>query len=166
MPRQLSKAAKQAVYAQSTSEVFIILLTISHPDFLEDIRVASDLPDDLPDAGVKGVLSRGMEFIFLPFAIDLPNQDDSGVARANIQIDNIDRQIVYAVRKANSALSIKIEIILASDPDNPEITIEDFKLEKVTYDAFTVSGDLSVEYYDLEPFPARRFTPSDFPGLF
>jgi len=166
MPRQLSNAAKQAMYAQETGEVFVILLTISHPDFIEDIRVASDIIDDLPEAGVQGVISRDMEFVYLPFSVTLPQQDETGVARASITIDNIDRQIVRAVRKSNSALSIKIEIVLASDPDSPEISIEDFKLERVNYDALTVSGEISVEYFDLEPFPARRFTPSDFAGIF
>lgn len=166
MPRNLSNAAKQSIYAQQTSEAWVLLLTITHPSFIEPIRVASDLSDFLPESGVRGVLSRGMEFIFLPFTVDLPAQDDTGVARASIQIDNIDRQIVAAVRRADSAISIKTEIILASDPDNVEIEIDDFRLEEVTYDAFTVSGEISVEYFDLEPFPARRFTPSDYPGLF
>lgn len=166
MSRPLSNAFKTAVHAQQTSEVFIMLATISHPQFTDDIRLASDPFEDLPDAGVRGVVSRGLEYIYLPFNINLPAQDDTGVARASLSIDNISREIVAAVRSANSALAITLEIVLASDVDTPEVTVQDFRLESVTYDALTVSGDLSVEYYDLEPFPARRFTPSDFPGLF
>ena len=166
MSRNLSNTARNAIYAQETGEVFILLLTITHPSFTQPVRLASDLKDDLPMAGVKGVLSRGLEFVYLPFSISLPAQDDTGVAKANISIDNINREIVFAVRKADSALSITLEIVLASAPNVPEVTMEDFQLEKVSYDAFTVSGDISVQYFDLEPFPARRFTPSDFPGLF
>ncbi len=166
MPRNLSNAAKQALYAQQTDEVFIMLVTIEHENFTTPIRVASDPKEVLPDAGVRGVVSRGNEFVFLPFTINLPMQDDSGVARASISIDNISREIVAAVRQATSALSITIEVVLASDVDTLEVSIPDFRLERVTYDALTVAGDISVEYYDLEPFPARRFTPSDFPGVF
>lgn len=166
MSRPLSNAAKQAIFAQQTSEVFIILVTIAHETFDNHIRVCSDPFEVLPDAGVRGIVSRGDEYIFLPFSIELPVQDDSGVARASISVDNITREIVQYVREATSALSITIEVVLASDPDTPEITVADFKLERVTYDALTVSGEISVEYYELEPFPARRFTPSDFPGLF
>lgn len=164
--RQMSNAAKAAVYAQNTDECFITLVTINHASFSEPVRVASDPYEILPDAGVRGVVSRGNEFIFLPFDIELPAQDDTGVARARISVDNVDRQIVAAVRTATSALSITIEIVLASDVDTPEVSVEDFRLDRVTYDAFTVSGDISVEFFDLEPFPSRRFTPSDFPGLF
>lgn len=166
MSRPLSNAAKQAIYSQQTDEVFIILLTISGDNLADDIRIASDPFEDLPNAGVKGVVSRGDEYIYLPFTIGLPVQDDTGIARANISVDNVGREMMVAVRTANAALSITIEIVLASDVDTPEMTVSDFRLEKVNYNALTVSGDISVEYYDLEPFPARRFTPSDFPGIF
>lgn len=164
--RPLSNAAKAAIFAQQTDEVFITLVTINHPTFTTPVRIASDPFELLPVAGVRGVISRGEEFIYLPFVIELPAQDDTGVAKARISVDNISREIVAAVRRATSALLITIEIVLASDPDTPEISIEDFRLDRVTYDALTVSGDISVEYFDLEPFPARRFTPSDFPGIF
>lgn len=164
--RPLSNAARTAIYAQQTDEVFIQLITLDHPTFEQPVRVASDPLELLPNAGVRGVISRGEEFLFLPFNIELPAQDDSGVARARISVDNISREIVDAVRRANSAVSITVEIVLASDPDTPEVTASDFKLDRVTYDAFTVTGDISVEYFDLEPFPSRRFTPSDFPGIF
>ena len=166
MSRPVSNAFKTAIYAQQTSEVFIMLATISHPDFEDDICLANDPFELLPEAGVRGVISRGKEYIYLPFNINLPAQDDTGVAKASLSIDNIDRQIVSAVRRASSALTITLEIVLASNVDVPEVTVQDFRLESVTYDALSVSGDISVEYYDLEPFPSRRFTPSDFPGLF
>ena len=166
MPRQLSNAAKQAIYAQQTDVAFIVLLTINHSTFSEPIRVASDSYELLPLSGVRGVASRGNEYLYLPFAINLPVQDDTGVARASISIDNISREIVARVRQATSALSITIEIVLSSDVETPEITAAGFKLERVAYDALTVSGDISIEYFDLEPFPSRRFTPSDFPGIF
>lgn len=166
MPRPLSNAAKAAIFAQTSTEAFIMLVTISHPSLADDVRVCSDPYEDLPVAGVKGVISRGDEYIYLPFSISLPAQDDSGVAKAQISVDNISREIVAAVRGADSALGISIEIVLASDVDTPEVTISDFRLDRVTYDAFTVSGDISVEYFDLEAFPARRFNPADFPGIF
>lgn len=166
MSRQLSAAAKQAIYNQQTDEVFAILMTIDHPNFTQPILVSSDNGVILPSAGVRGTLSRGKEYVFLPFTIELPTQDDTGIARARISIDNIDRQMVNAVRSANSALKIKIEIVLASTPDVVEVVMDDFQINQVTYDALTISGELSLEYYDLEPYSKLRFTPSNFPGMF
>lgn len=166
MSRNLSNAAKQAMYAQQTSEAFIALLTIDHENFEQPIRVASDSYEVLPDAGVRGVLSRGDEYIYLPFTIELPQEDDSGVTQARISVDNISREIVAAVRTATSSLTVKLEIVLSSDVDSVEVSVDDFKLERVTYDVFTVSGTISLEYFELEPFPKARFTPSSFPGIF
>ncbi len=166
MTRVLSSTAKQALFAQQTDEVFAVLLTIEHSSFSQPVRISSDPKEDLPEAGVKGIVSRGDEYIYPPFSLSLPSQDDTVLAKANISIDNVSREMISHVRGADSALSIKIEVILASDPDTVEISMSQFKLERVTYDALTVNADISVEYFDLEPFPARRFTPADFPGMF
>jgi len=166
MTRELSQNAKTAIYAQETSEVFITLVTINHEDFTDPIRICNDPYELLPIAGVRGVVSRDDEYVFLPFNINLPIQDDTGLAKATFSVDNVSREIVAAVRGVTSSLSVTIEIVLASDVNTPEITVPDFKLEAVTYDALTVQGDLTIEYYELEPIPSRRFTPSDFPGLF
>lgn len=164
--RNLSNAAKMAAFAQQSEEAWIVLLTISHQSFVEPIRVCSDPYEDLPNAGVRGVVSRGMEFVFVPFSVNLPQDDETGVSRATLSIDNISREIVAAVRTATSAITVDMEIVLSSDVDNVELTMPDYKLERVTYDAHTVTGDISMEYFEQEPFPARRFTPSDFPGIF
>jgi len=166
LSRTLSNSAKTALYAQQTEVAFIMLVTIDHDNFASPIRICNDPYELLPIAGVHGIVSNGEEYIFLPFSINLPSQDDTGIARANISIDNIGREIVAAVRNADSALSISLSIVLSSDPDTEEVSITDFRLERVQYDALTVSGDISVEYFDLEPFPSRRFNPSDFPGIF
>lgn len=166
MSRNVSQTFREAAYAQETGEVWICLLTITDANLVEPIRLASDPFELLPIANVPGVVSRGQEFIFLPFNIELPTQDDSGISRARLSIENVDRRIVGAVRSATSELEILTEIVLATDVDSPEISVPNFRLSNVTYDALSIEGDLSLEYFLLEPFPARRLTPSDFPGLF
>lgn len=164
--RSISQTAKTAIFSQNTDECFIVLITIDNASFTDPIRVASDSYEVLPNAGVRGVVSRGNEFIFLPFSVELPQQDDTGIARASLSIDNVSREIVAAARSVTTPLDITIEVVLASDVDTVEVAIQNFKLDNVTYDALTISGDISVEYFELEPYPARRFTPSDFPGIF
>lgn len=164
--RSLSNAAKAAVFAQETGDAFVILITISHPNFTDDIRVSSDPTQDLPEANIRGTISNGLEYIYCPFSISLPGDDDTGVARAQLSVDNVDRRVTEAIRSADSAVGIKIEIVLASSPDVIEMSLDGFQMAQATYNAMTVSGELSMAYFDLEPFPAKRFTPSDFPGLF
>lgn len=165
MSRPLSITARRAAYAQQSKEAWVALLTISHPN-IPTMYVCDDATELLPIAGVRGIVSRGQEFVFMPFALTLPNSDDTGVSKAKLNIDNTDRRIVQAAREADSALLIKIEVVLASRPDDLEMEIDGFRIENVPYDAFTVSGELTQEYYDLEPFPWQHFTPSTTPGLF
>lgn len=166
MTRNISQAARTGVYAQETSDVFIVLLTISHPSWADDVRVSSDPTQLLPVAGVRGTISGGEEYIHLPFQITLPAQDDTGVAKSTISIDNIGRDMMEKVREATSAIDVSFKIVLASQPDTVEMSVTDFKLNRVSYDAFKISGEISVEYFDLEPFPVQRFTPSKFQGVF
>lgn len=166
MSRSLSEAFKRAANSQSTSECLIVLLTATNDNFDAPIRLSSDPTAILPIAGVKGTVSRSDEYIYAPFNITLPSQDDTGVSRASVSIDNIDRRITQNIRQARSKIMITVEIVLASDPDTVEVAIENFQLVNVDYDAFVVSGELSVEYFGLEPYPWARFTPSLFPGAF
>lgn len=163
--RNLSEAARRSINAQQSDETWIMLLTLDHPNFTEPARFASDGLIMLPDAGVRGVVSRTNEFVYLPFNVTLPTQDTT-TARAQISIDNVDRRIVNYVRQADSALRITMEVILASNPDNVEVEAPDFRLERALYNSLTVSGEISVEYFDLEPFPSGNFTPSQFQGMF
>jgi hypothetical protein len=164
--RNVSAAFKQAVFAESTHEVFVTLLKITHASFIQDILVCDDPTVVLPTAGVRGIISNGLEYIFTPFTITLPAQNETGIAQAQISVDNVGEELIAPIRNATSAINVTVQIVLASQPDTVELEFDNFRLESVDYDALTVSGNLSMEYYDLEPFPSKRFTPSTSPGVF
>lgn len=157
MSRSLSSAALQSLHAAETDDAFLILLTISHDDMASPLRVTSD---------AVATESRGNTFVPFPFELTLPDDMDDRAAQARLLIDNVDRQIVYAVRSLNSAPSILIEIVRAADPETVEAQFVDFKLVDVSYDAWRVEGVLSIEDFTAEPYPAGIFSPSQFPGLF
>lgn len=157
MSRSVSSLTRQALYAAETDEVFLILLTLNHPDLSVPIRVTSDSVT---------TASRGHDFVAFPFDLILPDDQDNRSPRARLVIDNIDRQIVQAVRALTSAPTVLIEIIRAAAPDTVEAQFVDFKLTNVSYDAHRVEGNLTIEDFTAEPFPAASFSPSLFPGLF
>lgn len=157
MSRDFSTSARQSLYAGSTDDVFLILLTFLHDDLTAPIRVTSD---------AVNTTSRGNLFIAYPFELSLPDDDETRPPRARLTIDNIERQIMTAVRNLTTAPTVLIEIIRAADPDTVEARFADFKLLNVQYDAHVIQGDISVEDFTTEPFPAHTFSPSLFPGLF
>lgn len=157
MSRSITSQTRAAFFAPETDEVFIILLTLSHDEMAAPIRVCS---------AAENILSRGETFIPFPFALTLPEDEDGRPPRARLGIDNIDRQIVLAVRSLTSSPQVLIEIIRAAAPDVVEARFEDFRFTNISYDSRAVTGDLTVEDFTAEPFPAACFSPSLFPGLF
>lgn len=157
MSRNVSAELKQAVYAQETTQEFIVLIALSHPDLAAPIRVNS--------SGVD-VVSNGETFIAYPFEVVLPDDVDDRPPRAKLRIDNISREIVLAIRTISFAPLVNIQIVMATSPNTIEAEFLDFRLSNITYDQVTVEGDLTLEEFIGEPYPARVFSPADFPGLF
>jgi len=155
--RDITVTAKQAIYSQETSEVFLVLLTIDHADLAAPIRVVNN---------TKNIVSNGNTFIGFPFFADMPQERDDRLARVTLTIDNVDRQIVTAVRSITSPPSATMEVVLASDPDTVEAGPFSFTLRDVRYDSLVVEGELSFEDVLNEPYPGDSFTPATHPGLF
>lgn len=153
----LSTPAKTAAYAQETGEVFIALITISHPSMVVPIRVSSD--------GVNTV-SRGNTFIAFPFEYLPPAMGAGKEPRARLRIDNVDQEIMIKIRSIDTAPTVLVEVVLSSSLDTVETSFPDFELRNVEWDALVVEGDLTLESFLDEPYPAVVFSPATFPGIF
>ena len=164
----ISNNLRQAAYAQETDVAVIVLLTLSTPDLPDDIRVCNVPVEKFNDLGdnVYGVTSNNQRYLFLPFDIELPQDDKTGAVIAKLKIDNVNRRIVQYARQSKKPINVNIQVVLSNNLDYVELESDDFKLSNVNYDGFSVSGNLSIDYLGLEPFPCGRFTPSGFKGLF
>lgn len=143
--------------AQQTGEAALILLTLDHDDLGTPLRVTSDQVN---------TTSRGDTYYAYYFDFQLPVDSGERQPIARLSIDNVDRAILEAVRAISSPLDVTMEIVLGSTPDTVEASWQGFKLVRVTYDVLTVSGDLVMENFMSEPYPAGSFTPTLFPGVF
>jgi len=157
VPRALSATAKQAIHAQETGEVFLMLLTIAHASLTPSLRFANNTVD---------VTSRGNTYLGWPFQVVLPQEFDDQLPVVQIQIDNIDRRIMEGVRLLTSPPAVTLEVVLASAPDTVEAGPFAFTFKGCDYDSLVVSGTLLFEDVLNEPYPRYAFTPGLFPGLF
>lgn len=164
----ISDNLRQAAYGQETDVAVIVLLTLSTADLPDTIRVCNVPVEKFSDLGdnVYGVTSNNQRYFFIPFDIELPQDDKTGAVSAKLTIDNVNRQIVQYARETKTPINVSMQVILSNALDYVELEFNDFKLSNVSYDGFSVSGDLTIDYLGLEPFPCGRFTPSGFPGLF
>lgn len=157
MPRTLSSTARVATFAAETGEIFLLLLTIDAPGLPEPIRVCS--------AG-GSITSRGNEYVHFPFRLTLSAEDGDAPRPATLEIDNVDRRIVEAIRSVSGEMTVTADIVLASTPSTLEAGPYEFDVGDVTFDASVVRAQLI--YQDLlnEPFPGHTFNPTTTPGLY
>ena len=134
----------------------LILLKIDHVDLAEAIFVVNDRVN---------VTSNAQEYIAFPFEIRLPDSLEDAPPRATLLIDNVSREIGQAIRDISTAAIVTISVVLRADPDTIEMDFPVMRLTNIRYDALQVSGDLEFEDLTREPFPARIFSPAEFPGL-
>lgn len=161
-----SALLERTVNVASTGEVFIILLSIEHPSLAQPARISNDPTQLLPIAQVRGTISNSDEYVYLPFEFVFPNQESDTSPAAQLRIDNVSREISTIIDSISSPPTIQIQVVLSSTPDIVELVLRDFKLQRTEWNILAVTGELTVEHFEQEPFPAGRFNPSGFPGLF
>lgn len=151
----ISAEMARAILRQSSDEVAVILLTISGTGFTT-FRVCDH---------DTAITSNGNTFLAFPFKIELPG-DGENAPVARLQISNVSRLIGEAIDAATGQIAVKIELVLASDPDNVEKSFDGLELRSVSRDALSVQGELQSAQFTSEPYPQIRAIPSRLPGLF
>ena len=157
MARSLSPAVVNALMAQETDEGFVMLLTINHADLAQPIRVASTSTN---------FTSNGNVYQAFPFEVNLPPEQEDRPPQVTLTIQNVDRQIVQAVRSISSAPTVDMSVVMFSAPDDIEVGPFSFTLNGIGYDRLTVSGQLGYEEILSQPWPEGSMNPTGFPGLF
>lgn len=157
MARALSLAARIAMHAQETGEVFLVLLKIIHPNLPQPLFFVRD---------GQSCVSRGQLYIPVPFDFTLPSDTDDEPPQAKITIDNVSRQVTEALRSITTTPDIEVSIVLASTPDVLEYGPVLFQLADLQVNALTVTGTLIYDPITNEQFPCDSYIPEWFPGLF
>ena len=168
MPRSLSTELKQKIFSPETEEVFVLLLTINHPELTKPIRISSDNKDEffVDDIRVRGTVSNGNYFIYYPVEISLPSSGEEIVSSISIQIDNVNQEIMRTIRGLDTPPTMDIQLVTASDPNNIEIELKNFKMSDIDADSFVISASLALPTFTNEPFPGGQMLPSNFAGVF
>lgn len=160
MARSFSTTLVQAMNAAQTDTILLALLEISHPA-LTTIRLVNN---------TVAVTSNGQSFQAFPFSVVLPPSGPDATPVAQVAVSNIDRQVVEAARSvAGSAAGLaaaSLYIVAHDDPDTRLLSFEDYRVQNLRYTAEILSFDMTLEWFENEPYPAMTFTPGRFRGVF
>jgi hypothetical protein len=152
----LSPSLLAQMFNQESDDPFLMLLTISHADF-PTIRLVNNTVDQT---------SRGEAYIAFPMQITLPSDDGETTRQVQIEFDNVSLELVEELRSVITPMDVKIEMVLASDLDAVQLSLEELKLTSVTYNKQRVSAKLYMDSFLTVELTSERYTPTNYKGLF
>lgn len=179
----MSPAALRAVFSPESEEDLVMLLTIYNPANHSEVlyRVCDNFVEDPANPGkalrlstttddqvVYGVRrSNGTEFTFLPIQVTLPNEDEAQAPQCSVTIHDVTQYLIPFIRdQLTGPAPVLLEMVLSSTPDVVEASFGSLMITNISYNANTVTADLTAIDYEREPFPKHAFSPLYFPGLF
>lgn len=159
MANQLSPELLAQLYAAQSEDPFLTLITLSHSSFDQDIRLVNNS---------ENVTSRGNIFKAFPVKIRLPVDDGETAREVAIEFDNVSLDLIKEIRTVTSGdrITVKLEMILASIPDDVQIALEDLFIMNVSYNKYRISARLGLDSFLNTELSSERYNPSNFPGLF
>lgn len=172
MSRSISPAAIKAMFNPDSDQTIITLVTIKQDASIgvaADVRFADNYTQRLSETSEEvyyGVISNGVEYPFIPIEITLPNDDNTAAPRCTIAIHDVTRILLPQIRALTGAPKVELALVLNSTPSTIEATFTGFKLTNISYNANTITAELTMPGLEVEPFPIHSFTPAYFPGMF
>lgn len=147
-----------AATAQRTSEIILDFIVFSHPDLVTPLRFVNNKED---------VVRGGDTYEGFNFEAILPDNVPDRSPLATIKVENIDRQMVEAIRTLSGLKQITITInqALYSTPDTTERGPYEFILFDVDYDRKFISGRMGYDNHMEDRFPNKSMTVRNQPGL-
>ena len=158
--REISLDAMKQMFKQEAEDVFLTIITITHPNLEQPLRYVNDMVD---------LEFEGNIYTALPFRFVLPPDVKDRVPTARIELDNINRELIVLIRSVEQPPTLEVSIIRKPLNGTPvrEIGPFTFKMLNIKYNVATLSADLGFDSDFLnESATVDYFAPNLFPGLF
>lgn len=156
MSNTLSPALLAQLYAQESDVPFLMLITLTHPSF-PPIRLVNNS---------ENIISNGETFSSFPMRIRLPVDDGETTREVSIEFDNVSRELIDELRTVTTPIDVKLEMVLASNPDYIQVTLDELKMRNVSYNKSTVNARLYLDSFLNVELTSEKYTPKSYPGLF
>ena len=155
----LSAQLLAQLYAQESNDPFLILVTFTHSSFASPIRLVKNS---------NAIVSRGNTFTPYPFQIVLPTDDGEKLRQVTLTMDNVSLELIDEFRSVTGSdpIGVKVEMILASIPNEVQYSLEELKVVAVQYTRDTIQATLGLDDFLNTEIPSERYTPTNFRGLY
>jgi hypothetical protein len=117
---------------------------------------------------VNGGVASMANFVVIDFFMQRPGQDDSGITRAKIRIDNVSRilnQVMSEVIASDKPFDITYRAYWSEDVNNPEV-FTGLHMNQVAINASSAEGEVFYDEVEMKAFPRETYDLARFPSLF
>ncbi|MDN3525628.1 DUF1833 family protein [Halomonas sabkhae] len=157
--RQISAEGLHDMFAQHTDAAVFALLTFTHPNIAEPIRLVNN---------TEAITYDGQTYEGFPFHFTPPAEEEDREAVATIEVSNVDRQLIEALRTIQSLAGVDIQVVRWKQGTvTREMHIPGMYLMGADINAETASLQISHAFDILnEPATQEILSPGTAPGLF
>lgn len=156
MSNELSQSLLSQLFKQNSEDPFFMLVTLSHSSF-DTLYLVNNTEE---------LISNGNTFLPFPMRVTLPTDDGETLREVSIEFDNVSLELIDELRSVTDLIDVKIEMVLASNPDFVEIELAELKIRNITYNKQTVQAKLFMDDFLNTELNSERYTPANFPGIF
>lgn len=157
MSQTISNELMAQIFSQNSSDPLLTLLTLSHSSFAENILLVNN---------TENIISRGNTYVKFPVKITLAPDDGETAREIQIEFDNVSLYLTSAFRTVTTPIEVKIEMVLASIPNEVQVSIEELKIRQIQSDKKKISAKLYMDDFLTTGLTSERYTPTTYPGLF
>jgi len=156
MSNDLTPALLVQLYGQDSSDPFLMLVTLSHTSFGNICLVNNS----------ENITSNSIIYTAFPMSIILPADDGEKSREVSIEFDNVSLELVNEIRTVTTPINIKVDMVLASNPNIVQISLDDLKVKNITYDKSRIRAKIIMDDFLSVELTSEKYNPSNFPGLF
>jgi Domain of unknown function (DUF1833) len=144
---QVSRSAQE--------EQMLLLMTFTHPNLAEPIRVANDTVDQT---------INGLVYFGWPLEFQFPSASEIG-SKGTLTIQNVDRRIGDTIRDLKGKIAFSFFIVYKSEPSNIVVSQDGYYLANAEVRASYVRAEIVGRGNVAVGWPSGRATPARTPGL-
>jgi hypothetical protein len=156
MSRELSNEFLSELYSQESGDPFLSLFTISHSSF-DTLYLVNN---------TESITSNGQVFTPFPVTLVLPPDDGETARNVDIVFDNVSQLLIDELRAVTDLIDVRIDMVLASNPDDIEVSLGELKIKNIDYNAKQIRGTLIMDDFLSTELTSEKYTPTLYPGIF
>jgi len=156
MSRTISSAGREALYAPQTNTAFLELMIIKDSSGTPLARITNNN---------QIVTFDGNDYSPVAFSAKLPKDSEDEIQSANITIGNVDRSIMISLRQLTGVPLLEYFVVRSDDLSAVELGPWNYSLEKIKYDALTITATATYNTYMSTNASLVRYSTENFPGV-